>query len=153
MASKSLILAILVACLALAALVSAQDRAQLEPTTAPAKKIERPSFTEMPLEKLPPRQRVIRKILDERASKLKELQERYDAASSDAEALQIQREMHQLKQGTEIALLKAQLEFAQTEGQSEKVTKLEKILEQIDTREGVLGPAERSQSRAGNGGQ
>lgn len=153
MASKSLILAILVACLALAALVSAQERAKLEPTTAPAQKIERPSFTEMPIEKLPPRQQVIRKILDDRASKLKELQERYDAASSDAEALQIQREMHVLKQGTEIALLKAQLEFARTEEQSEKVAKLEKILQQIDAREGVLGPVERSQSGAVGGGQ
>jgi len=58
-----------------------------------------------------------------------------------------------LKQGTEIALLKAQLEFARTEGQSEKVTKLEGILKQIDAREGVLGSVQRTQSSDGNGGQ
>lgn len=101
------------------------------------------TLTEVPEKELPARLQPIRDLLQQRDFALAELQARYSQAASNVEALRIQREMHDLKRGTETALLRVQLEFAREEGQSEKIDELERILERIDAREGLLGPVAR----------
>jgi hypothetical protein len=132
----------LILCIMLVSPASAAEPG-VQPAASPGAVEVPPGFLELPLEELPPHLRVIREVLDSRGARLTELQLRYEGASSDEQALEIQREIHILKQGTELALLNAQLEFARQEGDSQKVTELEAILETIRSRDGVLGPAAR----------
>ncbi|RKZ13040.1 hypothetical protein DRQ53_04785 [bacterium] len=125
---------------------AADSEAGVRPAVASEAAVVVLNFLELPLEELPPRLRVIREILDTRSVALAELQARYEAATSDEQALLVQREMHELKQGTELTLLQAQLEFAREEGAVEKVAELESILDRATSRAGVLGPVERPRS-------
>ena len=134
----------LILCFALSTHAPAADReAEVQPVAVPADAAVAPSFLELPIEDLPPHLRLVREILDERREALAEMQSRYELATSDEQALLIQREMHELKRGTELALLNAQLVFARQEGDADKVAALEAILENATSRAGVLGPAER----------
>jgi len=140
-------LLLIIFCVALAMPAVAEERA-VTPTPAPevGEAPRHPVFLELPLEDLPPHLRAIREVLDERAAALTELEARYEAATSDTQALEIQREMHELKRDTELELLNAQLDVARLEGNVDKVEELEFILETIESREGVLGPAVRAGS-------
>jgi hypothetical protein len=135
----------LILCFAISTHAPASDReGQVQPVAAVSEDAAVvPTFLELPLEELPPRLRAIREVLDAQNSKLVELQARYEAATSDDQALLVQREMHELKRGTELAMINAQLEFARQEGNTEKIAELEAILESVELRAGVMGPAER----------
>ncbi len=122
---------------------ASEGEAQVQPVAVPEDAPVVPGFLELPLEDLPPHLRLVREILDTRREELAGLQARYELATSNEQALLIQREMHELKRGTELALLNAQLVFARQEGDADKVAELEAILENATSRAGVLGPAER----------
>ena len=144
MSSARSVLVALTLCFAISTQAPARDReARVEPVAVSEDAAVVPGFLELPLEDLPPHLRLIREILDTRREALAGLQTRYESATSDEQALLIQREMHELKRGTELALLNAQLVFARQEGDTEKIAALEAILESATSRAGVLGPAER----------
>jgi hypothetical protein len=92
----------------------------------------RPGFLQAPRETLSPRLLEIRDLLEGRDLQLRDLTARYRSATDDAEALRIQREIHDLKAGTELALLGIQLRHARQEGNHEAVARLEATLQRVE---------------------
>jgi len=89
----------------------------------------------------------IDKVLDEERKALADLRARFAAAPSAKVALEVQREIEQLKVGTEVALLRVQVAFARRDGRLEDARRIEADIEEaLHPRNpvGAAGPARRS---------
>lgn len=132
---------LLAAVLALAAAEAAQEpspglvpQANHTPTAAPL------GLLALPRESLSPRLLEIRDLLEGRDKQLETLTAQFQAASDDAEAMRIMREIHTLKAGTELELLKIQLRYARKDGNHEAVARLEETLARIKAGPKVISP-------------
>ena len=101
------------------------------------------SFLDIPVEKLSPRLLEIRGLLASQQDQLLKLTAQYKAATTDQEALRVQREIHDLKRNTEASMIRVQLRFARLEGNEEGVSQLEEMLNRIESKPGILPPTER----------
>jgi hypothetical protein len=113
-----------------------------EPAAAP------PGLLELPRESLSPRLLEIRDLLEGRDKQLEALSARFRDAADDAEAMRIQREIHDLKSGTEVELLKIQLRYARREENHEAVVRLEETLARVEAGPVILAPEPRSRPDA-----
>lgn len=123
------------------------DSPSLNPATAQKEVTpERPGLMELPLEDLSPRLLEIRTFLEKDKQALDKLRAEYAAATSDAEALRLQRQIHEIKRGTELGLLKIQLKHARLEGNQEAVTQLEATLDRASNPPAIEAPQDRPAS-------
>ena len=76
-----------------------------------------------------------------------ELQARFDAATDETRALDLQREVETLKKAAELEILRIQLRYARDEGRQETVMHLETAIETMTTQRPRLEPREESRSR------
>lgn len=101
----------------------ARAQGDVAPPVAPAPRVARPSalMTE------------IRALLAGERQALATLNARFQRASSLAEALSIQREIEQLKDGTEIALLRVQAKHARLAGRLDVARRIEEEVRILET--------------------
>ena len=132
------------------------NAAQTSPTPASATDVgqasdgaELPGLMNMAPEKLSPRLLEIRERIEWEQTKLAELSEAYLAATNGDEALRIQRKIHELKAGTELAILEIQLRQARLESKVETVQRLEAALEKVRNPEAQMHQANPAGRRAG----
>ena len=105
-----------------------------------------PGLMEVSPENLSPRLLEIRERLELEQAQLAKLDEAYRQASDDAAATQARLQIHELKTGTEAAILEIQLRHARANGKVALVERLEADLEAINnpvTPRGAGEPAER----------
>ncbi len=102
-----------------------------------------PGLMAVPREELSPRLLEIRDFLEGRDQQVKELTARYRAATDNAEAMRLMREIHDLKSGTEAGLLEIQLRWARQENNREAVAQLEETLARVEAGPKVLAPGNR----------
>ena len=107
------------------------------------KKAPADALLEMPLEDLSPRLREMRELLENEKQALTELRAQYAAATDETEALRVQRQIHELKRGTEAGMLQIQLKHARLDGNDLAVAHLEDILSEINTSAKVETPQDR----------
>lgn len=109
------------------------------PETAPV----RPGLMEVPRETLSPRLLEIREFLEGRDQQVEALTARYRAATDNAEAMRLMRQIHDVKSGTEVGILKIQLRWAREENNREAVAQLEETLARVEAGPKVLAPQSR----------
>ena len=123
---------------ALALVVTAAEppTGQIQPQARPQSLQEpvpaRPGLMEMPRESLSPRLLEIREFLEGRTLQIEDLTERYRNATDDAEAMRLMTEIHLLKAGTEVELLKLQLRHAREDGNTDVVAEIEETLAHLE---------------------
>jgi len=93
----------------------------LDTLAAPVVRVRRPS----------PMDQEVRKVLEDERKTLTDLRARFAAASNPEAALQVQREIEQVKVGTEVALLRVQATFARREGRLEHARRIEAEIEEV----------------------
>jgi hypothetical protein len=91
-----------------------------------------PGLMEVSPEKLSHRLLEVRERLELEQSQLAKLNEAYRQASDDAAATQVRLQIHELKTGTEAAILEIQLRHARAAGEPAVVEQLEAVLESAD---------------------
>ncbi len=73
----------------------------------------------------------IRAVLETEQTQLAALQERFDGAADAGEALAIEREIEQLKVGTEFRILQIQAEHARIAGHIDQAIEIERAIEEM----------------------
>ena len=127
--------------------LAADEPTGLHPATTSQDQPAAPKgLMELPLAELTPRLLDIRVLLENEKATLDELRAQYMAATSDAEALRIQRRIHDVKRGTETGLLKIQLKHARLDGNAAAVSQLEETLRQLDNPPVFEAPQDRPTS-------
>jgi arginine/lysine/ornithine decarboxylase len=110
---------------------TSSERAPRDAGTAEASTGQVPGLLKAPRETLSPRLLEIRDRLETDQAQLEKLAAAYQEAGSGQEALRIQRQIHELKTGTEIAVLEIQLRYARLESDTIAATRLEAELEEM----------------------
>lgn len=134
--SRFALIPLLAVAVALVAGAAEPPAGQIQPQARPQSLQEpvpaRPGLMELPRESLSPRLLEIREFLEGRNQQIEELTERYQNATDDTEAMRLMSEIHVLKAGTEVELLKLQLRHAREDGRTDVVAQLEETLAHID---------------------
>ena len=76
-------------------------------------------------------------------SALTELQARFDHANGDREALAVQREIEQLKRGTEITLLRIQAKHARLKGHEAVARRIDAVIDEVTRPQAARDPVRR----------
>ncbi|MDO9695250.1 MAG: hypothetical protein Q7W56_10985 [Candidatus Latescibacteria bacterium] len=94
-------------------------------------------------ESLTPCQQAIRALLDREAAQLAELEARVPAAADAAAFLALQREIEQVKQDTELQVMRTQAQHARLEGRVEQAEQIEAALAEMAAPRPAIVPVER----------
>ncbi len=94
-------------------------------------------------ESLTPCQQAIRALLDREAAQLAALEARVPATADGAAFLSLQREIEQVKQDTELQVMRTQAEHARLEGRVEQAERIEAALAEMAAPQPAIVPVER----------
>lgn len=122
--------------------------AQPDPAEVPEPGTEAPLIRKTPESAVTPLQLEIQQLLDNERGALRALRLRFEKASGVEEAVEIQREMRQVKLDTEIALMETQLRYLRQDGNEAAAAAVEETLRLLrnpeDVRRGLMNSADQS---------
>lgn len=104
-------------------------------------------------ESFTPCQQAIQALLEQEAARLAELEARVPAAADAAAFLSLQREIEQVKQDTELQVMRTQAEFARLEGRVEQAERIEAALAEMAAPRPAAAPTERTGETLRDGAQ
>lgn len=104
-------------------------------------------------EGLSPCQQAIQALLDREATQLAELDARLPGAFDEAAVLALQREIEQVKQETELQVMRVQADFARREGRVAQAEQIEAALAEMAAPRPAVAPIERTDDTLRGGAQ
>ncbi len=104
-------------------------------------------------ESLSPCQQAIRALLDREAAQLAELDARLPGAADEGAVLALQREIEQVKQETELQVMRVQADFARREGRTAQADQIEAALAEMAAPRPAVAPVERTDETLRAGAQ
>lgn len=115
-------------------------------SAAPVPEVAETAATAAPRaqESLTPCQQAIRELLEREATQLAELEARLPAAADAPAFLALQRQIEQVKQATELQVMRTQAEFARREGRVEQAEQIEAALAEMSAPRQPSAPAGRA---------